>query len=40
MTRTSQPRIDVQDGIAVFTLDCPEQRNAATPEIMVRLSEA
>jgi len=40
MTQDGQLRIDARDGIAVFTLDCPAQRNAATPEIMVRLSQA
>jgi enoyl-CoA hydratase len=35
-----QLKIDTRDGIALFTLDCPAQRNAATPEIMVSLSEA
>jgi enoyl-CoA hydratase len=40
MADAAQLRIDVEDAIAVFTLDCPAQRNAATPEIMVRLSAA
>jgi enoyl-CoA hydratase len=40
MDTDSQLRIEVREGIALFTLDCPAQRNAATPEIMVRLSQA
>ena len=40
MSDDSQLKVDARDGIALFTIDCPAQRNAATPEIMVRLSEA
>jgi enoyl-CoA hydratase len=40
MAEVSQLHIEERDGIAVFTLDCPAKRNAATPEIMVRLSDA
>jgi enoyl-CoA hydratase len=40
MAEASQLKIEVEDGIAIFTLDCPQKRNAATPEIMVRLAQA
>src|SRR5262245_14260709 len=40
MAAATQLTIDERGAIVVFTLDCPAQRNAATPEIMVRLSEA
>jgi enoyl-CoA hydratase len=40
MSETTQVRIEAHDGIAVFTIDCPAQRNAATPEVMVRLARA
>ncbi len=35
-----QIRIEERDGVLVVTLNRPEQRNAATPEIMVRLGRA
>jgi len=40
MAEAPQLRIDVEDGVAVFTIICPAQRNAATPEVMVRLARA
>jgi enoyl-CoA hydratase len=41
MTSTkSQLLVEEEDGILILTLNCEAQRNAATPEIMVRLSES